>query len=285
MSFGGKEMRHHRRQLLPDERRRLGRAADERGEGARSSASTPLARIVGMAVGGVKPQVMGLGPIAVDEEGAASTPASRAEQIDRVEFNEAFAAQVIPSLPRARHPAGPRERERRLDRASATRSARPARGWSRPSRTSCAAAASATASRRSASAPAWASRRSSSASTSRPVRAKPARPAIRSDGVGARPQLAVRAVAPGGPRGRGVPPGAAVRPRERLSPHLLYGRGPTSGFRNVSGEAFASGLAIRSRGPVVAGTGILPRSESMDGPSGRASGHDVLESASRVAEN
>jgi acetyl-CoA acetyltransferase family protein len=56
----------------------------------------PLARIVGFGVAGVKPQVMGLGPIpstlkALKHAGITS------DQIDRVEFNEAFAAQVIPS--------------------------------------------------------------------------------------------------------------------------------------------------------------------------------------------
>jgi acetyl-CoA acyltransferase len=57
----------------------------------------PLARIVGMGIGGVKGQIMGLGPIpasikAMEHAGITS------DQIDRVEFNEAFAAQVIPSI-------------------------------------------------------------------------------------------------------------------------------------------------------------------------------------------
>jgi len=57
----------------------------------------PLARIVGMAVGGVKPQLMGLGPV-VSSKKAIAQAGIRAEQIDRVEFNEAFAAQVLPAL-------------------------------------------------------------------------------------------------------------------------------------------------------------------------------------------
>jgi acetyl-CoA acetyltransferase family protein len=57
---------------------------------------TPLARIVGLGVGGVKPQVMGLGPIPSTKK-ALKHAGIRAEQIERVEFNEAFAAQVIPS--------------------------------------------------------------------------------------------------------------------------------------------------------------------------------------------
>ncbi|MGD9890837.1 MAG: acetyl-CoA C-acyltransferase [Dehalococcoidia bacterium] len=56
----------------------------------------PLARIVGYGISGVKPQVMGLGPVPSTKKAlkhAGLTP----DQIDRVEFNEAFAAQVIPS--------------------------------------------------------------------------------------------------------------------------------------------------------------------------------------------
>ena len=57
---------------------------------------TPLARIVGLGVGGVKPQVMGLGPIPSTRK-ALKHAGIGSEKIDRVEFNEAFAAQVIPS--------------------------------------------------------------------------------------------------------------------------------------------------------------------------------------------
>ena len=56
----------------------------------------PLARIIGMGVAGVKPQVMGLGPIPSTKK-ALRHAGIDAGQIDRVEFNEAFAAQVIPS--------------------------------------------------------------------------------------------------------------------------------------------------------------------------------------------
>ncbi len=56
----------------------------------------PLARIVGMGVAGVKPQVMGLGPIPATHKALRHAGVS-ADQIDRVEFNEAFAAQVLPS--------------------------------------------------------------------------------------------------------------------------------------------------------------------------------------------
>ena len=64
---------------------------------ARELGLDPLARIVGQAVGGVKPQLMGIGPI-VSTKKALTHAGITADQIDRVEFNEAFAAQVIPTL-------------------------------------------------------------------------------------------------------------------------------------------------------------------------------------------
>jgi acetyl-CoA acetyltransferase family protein len=64
---------------------------------ARALGLTPLARIVGLGVGGVKPQLMGIGPV-VSSKKALAHAGIRAEQIDRVEFNEAFAAQVLPSI-------------------------------------------------------------------------------------------------------------------------------------------------------------------------------------------
>jgi acetyl-CoA acetyltransferase family protein len=63
---------------------------------ARELGLQPLARIIGMGVAGVKPQVMGLGPIPSTNK-AMRHAGITADQIDRVEFNEAFAAQVIPS--------------------------------------------------------------------------------------------------------------------------------------------------------------------------------------------
>lgn len=57
----------------------------------------PLARIRGFATGGVKPQLMGLGPVVATKK-ALKNAGLTADQIERVEFNEAFAAQVIPSL-------------------------------------------------------------------------------------------------------------------------------------------------------------------------------------------
>jgi acetyl-CoA acetyltransferase family protein len=57
----------------------------------------PLSRIVGMGVGGVKPQLMGIGPIPATKKALVHAGIT-ADEIDRVEFNEAFAAQVIPSI-------------------------------------------------------------------------------------------------------------------------------------------------------------------------------------------
>ena len=54
-------------------------------------------RIVGLGVGGVKPQLMGLGPV-VSTVKAFRHAGIEAGAIDRVEFNEAFSAQVIPSV-------------------------------------------------------------------------------------------------------------------------------------------------------------------------------------------
>ena len=57
----------------------------------------PLARVAGIGVGGVKPQLMGLGPIPATQK-AMKHAGITADQIDRVEFNEAFASQVIGSI-------------------------------------------------------------------------------------------------------------------------------------------------------------------------------------------
>jgi 3-oxo-5,6-didehydrosuberyl-CoA/3-oxoadipyl-CoA thiolase len=65
-------------------------------EKAKELGLEPLGRIVGMGVGGVKQQIMGAGPIPSTKKAFKHAGIS-ADQIDRVEFNEAFAAQVIPS--------------------------------------------------------------------------------------------------------------------------------------------------------------------------------------------
>jgi acetyl-CoA C-acetyltransferase len=60
---------------------------------------TPLARIVSSGVSALNPEIMGLGPIEACRQ-ALSRAGMTIDDIDLVEINEAFAAQVIPS---ARH--------------------------------------------------------------------------------------------------------------------------------------------------------------------------------------
>ena len=55
---------------------------------------TPLARWIGYAVGGVAPEVMGVGPIAAIPKVLKNT-GIRQDQIDWIELNEAFAAQSL----------------------------------------------------------------------------------------------------------------------------------------------------------------------------------------------
>jgi len=56
----------------------------------------PLARIVSTGVSGLSPEVMGLGPVEASRRALALAGLS-IDDIDLVEINEAFAAQVIPS--------------------------------------------------------------------------------------------------------------------------------------------------------------------------------------------
>ena len=57
-------------------------------------ALTPLARWIGYAVGGVAPEVMGVGPIAAIPKLLKNT-GIRQEDLDWIELNEAFAAQAL----------------------------------------------------------------------------------------------------------------------------------------------------------------------------------------------
>ena len=57
---------------------------------------TPLARIVSSGVTGLNPEIMGLGPIEAVRQALGRAGMTMAD-IDLVEINEAFAAQVIPS--------------------------------------------------------------------------------------------------------------------------------------------------------------------------------------------
>jgi acetyl-CoA C-acetyltransferase len=57
---------------------------------------TPLARIVSTGVSGLSPEIMGLGPVEATKN-ALKHAGMTIDDIDLVEINEAFAAQVVPS--------------------------------------------------------------------------------------------------------------------------------------------------------------------------------------------
>ena len=63
---------------------------------AKALGLTPLARIVASGVSGLNPEIMGLGPIEASKQAMARAGMTIGD-IDLVEINEAFAAQVIPS--------------------------------------------------------------------------------------------------------------------------------------------------------------------------------------------
>ncbi|MGH9184791.1 MAG: acetyl-CoA C-acetyltransferase [Acidimicrobiales bacterium] len=66
---------------------------------ARELGLTPLARVLASGVSALNPEIMGLGPIEASRQ-ALARAGMTIDDIDLVEINEAFAAQVIPS---ARH--------------------------------------------------------------------------------------------------------------------------------------------------------------------------------------
>jgi acetyl-CoA C-acetyltransferase len=63
---------------------------------AESLGITPLARIISTGVSALSPETMGLGPVEASRQALARAGMTMAD-IDLVEINEAFAAQVIPS--------------------------------------------------------------------------------------------------------------------------------------------------------------------------------------------
>jgi acetyl-CoA C-acetyltransferase len=63
---------------------------------ARELGITPLARIVSTGVTALSPEIMGLGPVEASRQALARAGMTMAD-VDLVEINEAFAAQVIPS--------------------------------------------------------------------------------------------------------------------------------------------------------------------------------------------
>jgi acetyl-CoA C-acetyltransferase len=66
------------------------------GEKARQLGIQPLARIVSTGVSALSPEIMGLGPVEASKQALGRAGMSIGD-IDLVEINEAFAAQVIPS--------------------------------------------------------------------------------------------------------------------------------------------------------------------------------------------
>ena len=63
---------------------------------AKSLGITPLARIVSTGLTGLSPEIMGMGPVGASQQALERAGMTIAD-IDLVEINEAFAAQVIPS--------------------------------------------------------------------------------------------------------------------------------------------------------------------------------------------
>jgi acetyl-CoA C-acetyltransferase len=61
---------------------------------AKAEGRTPLARIIGMSWAGVPPEIMGIGPVPATKRVLDKTGLSLAD-VDLIEINEAFAAQVI----------------------------------------------------------------------------------------------------------------------------------------------------------------------------------------------
>jgi acetyl-CoA acetyltransferase family protein len=66
-------------------------------DGLKRLARAPLARVVASAVAGVAPRLMGLGPIPATRRLLERT-GLRADALDVIELNEAFAAQAIPCV-------------------------------------------------------------------------------------------------------------------------------------------------------------------------------------------
>ncbi len=68
-------------------------------EAAKRNGLTPRARILGAAVAGVPPRIMGIGPAPASEKLLAKLGVAIAD-MDVIELNEAFAAQALPVLRR-----------------------------------------------------------------------------------------------------------------------------------------------------------------------------------------
>ena len=112
----------HGRQRLPAQRRRRRGARDERHQGGASSASRRWRGSCRPGVSALNPEIMGLGPIEASRQ-ALARAGMTIDDIDLVEINEAFAAQVIPSAKHLGIDVGQAQRARRRRSPSATRSA------------------------------------------------------------------------------------------------------------------------------------------------------------------
>jgi acetyl-CoA acyltransferase len=67
------------------------------GRRAREIGATPRARVLGMAIAGVDPSIMGYGPVPATQKALARCGLAM-QDIEVVELNEAFAAQALPVL-------------------------------------------------------------------------------------------------------------------------------------------------------------------------------------------
>ena len=76
---------------------------------------TPLARIVATGVSALSPEIMGLRPVEASRQ-ALARAGMTINDVDLVEINEAFAAQVIPSYRDLGHRHRPAQRQRRRHR-------------------------------------------------------------------------------------------------------------------------------------------------------------------------
>ena len=155
----------HRRQLLPAQRRRRRARRHERHQGRASSASPRSPGSSPPASPALSPEIMGLGPVEASRQ-ALARAGMTIDDIDLVEINEAFAAQVLPSAPTTSASTSTSSTCTAARSRSATRSARPARASPRRCSTGCRRATPSSGSRRcaSAAARAWPSSTSASAS-------------------------------------------------------------------------------------------------------------------------
>ena len=104
------------RQFVADERRRGGGRRDVGGACAGARPRRRSARFVAFATAGVEPERFGIGPVPAIRK-VLKLAGLTLDQIDLVELNEAFAAQVLACLQRTADRPGRAERERRRHRA------------------------------------------------------------------------------------------------------------------------------------------------------------------------